>query len=189
MGKKTILIGLDLRKPRIAEDFNMVNDTGLSTCLSSNTSWHYVVKPSGFEGLDIILSGPIPPNPAELLLQDKFFEIINEIKESYDIVVFDCPPVGLVSETKQLFALADISFFVYRQSYSNKGDVEVLNNLVDKAGVTRIYGILNDMHIDKSYGYGYGYGYGYNYGYGDNYGYHQDVQKLSWWKRLLRFKK
>jgi tyrosine-protein kinase Etk/Wzc len=186
MGKKTILIGLDLRKPKIAEDFNMVNDKGLSSCLSSNMSWKDVVKPSGFEGLDVILSGPIPPNPAELLLQDKFGKIIKEIKENYDIVVFDCPPVGLVSETKQLFAFADINFFVFRQGFSNKGNTQVLNNLVEKGGVSKIYGILNDVHLEKKYGYGYGYSYGYGYGYGNNYSYHQDEKKTSWWKRLLK---
>jgi capsular exopolysaccharide synthesis family protein len=185
MGKKTILIGLDLRKPKIAEDFNLTNDKGMSTCLSSDTPWQDVVKTSGYhEHLDVMLSGPIPPNPAELLLQEKFGEIIREIKDAYDVVIFDCPPVGLVSETKELFAFSDINFFVFRQGYSMKGNTQILNNLVEKGGVSKIYGILNDVHIDKGYGYGYGSGYG--YGYGDNsYGYHEEVQ-LPWWKRALR---
>jgi len=185
MGKKTILIGLDLRKPKIAEDFNLTNDKGMSTCLSSDTPWQDVVKASGYhEHLDVMLSGPIPPNPAELLLQEKFGEIIREIKDAYDVVIFDCPPVGLVSETKELFAFSDINFFVFRQGYSMKGNTQILNNLVEKGGVSKIYGILNDVHIDKGYGYGYGSGYG--YGYGDNsYGYHEEVQ-LPWWKRALR---
>ncbi|TDQ19399.1 protein involved in gliding motility EpsB [Algoriphagus boseongensis] len=181
MGKKTILLGLDLRKPRIAQDFNLTNDKGMSTCLISDISWKEVVKSSGHENLDIILSGPIPPNPAELLLQDRFTDIISEIKENYDIVVFDCPPVGLVSETKQLFAFSDINFFIFRQGFSDKGNVQILNNLVEKGGVTKIYGILNDVHMDK------GYGYGYAYAYGNGYGYHQD-KKLPRWKRFLRIK-
>ncbi|MDO8965714.1 polysaccharide biosynthesis tyrosine autokinase [Algoriphagus sp.] len=183
MGKKTILIGLDLRKPRIAQDFGLINDKGMSTCLSSDKSWQSVVKPSGYENLDVILSGPIPPNPAELLLQDKFRTIIEEIKLEYDVVVFDCPPVGLVSETKELFGFADVSFYVFRQGYSNKADAQILNNLVEKGGITKIYGILNDLHIDKGYGYGYGYGYGSN-----SYGYHEEVY-LPWWKRALRIRK
>jgi len=186
MGKKTILIGLDLRKPKIAEEFGLVNDKGMSTALSSDTSWKEIVKSSSYENLDIILSGPIPPNPAELLLQDKFGQIIEEIRQEYDIVVFDCPPVGIVSETKELFKHADISFFVFRQGYSMKGNAEVLNNLVEKGGVKKIYGILNDVHIDKGYGYGYCYGYGYGYG-NNSYGYHEEVQ-LPWWKRALRRK-
>ena len=137
MGKKTILIGLDLRKPKIAEEFGLVNDKGMSTALSSDTSWKEIVKSSSYENLDIILSGPIPPNPAELLLQDKFGQIIEEIRQEYDIVVFDCPPVGIVSETKELFKHADISFFVFRQGYSMKGNAEVLNNLVEKGGVKK----------------------------------------------------
>jgi Mrp family chromosome partitioning ATPase len=117
-------------------------------------------------------------------LQEKFGEIIREIKDAYDVVIFDCPPVGLVSETKELFAFSDINFFVFRQGYSMKGNTQILNNLVEKGGVSKIYGILNDVHIDKGYGYGYGSGYG--YGYGDNsYGYHEEVQ-LPWWKRALR---
>ena len=188
MGKKTILIGLDLRKPKIAEDFGLVNDKGMSTCLSSDTPWQSVIKSSGHPDFDVILSGPIPPNPAELLLQEKFANIVNEIKAAYDVIVFDCPPVGLVSETKELFALADISFYVFRQGYSMKGNTQILNNLVEKGGVTKIYGILNDVHIDKGYGYRYGYGYGYGYG-GNSYGYHEEAVPLPWWKRALRIKK
>ncbi len=184
MGKKTILIGLDLRKPKIAEDFNLPNDRGMSTCLSSDVPWQEVVKSSGHQDLDVILSGPIPPNPAELLLQDKFGEIVREIKAAYDVVVFDCPPVGLVSETKELFGYSDINFFVFRQGYSMKGNTHILNNLVEKGGISKIYGILNDVHIDKGYGYSYGYG----YGYGNNtYGYHEEVE-LPWWKRALKRK-
>jgi tyrosine-protein kinase Etk/Wzc len=185
MGKKTLLLGLDLRKPRIAFDFGLSNDKGMSTCLSSDTPWQEVVKPSGYANLELILSGPIPPNPAELLLQEKFGQIIKEIKEAYDVVIFDCPPVGLVSEAKELFAFSDINFFVFRQGLSEKGHIEILNNLVTKGGVTKIYGILNDIHISK--GYGYGYGYGYNYG-NNPYGYHEVPVSLPWWKRVPRIK-
>lgn len=177
MGKKTILIGTDLRKPKIADDFNLKNDLGLSTCLSSDTSWKNVVKSTGYDNFDVILSGPIPPNPAELLLLDKFEEIINEIKKEYDIVIFDCPPVGLVSETKQLFKYADVSFFVFRQEYSNKDYVKILNDLVEKAGITKIYAIINDVHGLKKYGY--------SYEYTNKYGYHEGGD-LSWWKRILK---
>jgi tyrosine-protein kinase Etk/Wzc len=181
MGKKTVLIGLDLRKPKIGQEFGLVNDKGISTCLSSDTTWQSVVKFSGYDNLDVILSGPIPPNPAELLLQEKFRTIVEEIKLEYDVVVFDCPPVGLVSETKELFGFADVSFYVFRQGYSMKGNSQILNSLVEKGGISKIYGIFNDLHIDKGYGYGYGYG-------NNSYGYHEEVQ-LSWWKRALRIRK
>jgi len=183
LGKKTLLIGLDLRKPKIAEEFGLINDQGMSTCLSKNMPWREVVKKTKFENLDIILSGPIPPNPAELLLQNKFSKIMAEIKEEYEVIVLDCPPAGLVSETKELFKHSDVNFFIFRQGFSNKSNIQILNNLIEKGGVSKIYAILNDVHIDKGYGFGYGYGYG--YGYSSHYGYHDEVQ-LPWWKRAMR---
>lgn len=175
-GKKTLLMGLDLRKPKISEDFGLSNDKGVSTCLSSDRSWREMVKNSGSENLDVLLSGPIPPNPAEILLQDKFQEIMAEIKEEYDVVVLDCPPVGLVSETKELFRFADISMFVFRQQFSRRDSVELLNELSEKGGVKKLYGLLNDIHINH---------HGYNYGYGYGYGYHDDVEQ-PWWKRIFQ---
>lgn len=183
LGKKTLLIGLDLRKPKIAEEFGLVNDQGMSSCLSKDIPWREVVKRTKYENLDIILSGPIPPNPAELLLQNKFSKIMSEIKQEYDVIVLDCPPAGLVSETKELFKHSDVNFFIFRQGFSNKSNIQILNNLIEKGGVSKIYAILNDVHIDKGYGFGYGYGYG--YGYSSHYGYHDEVQ-LPWWKRAMR---
>ncbi len=183
LGKKTLLIGLDLRKPKIAEEFGLVNYQGMSSCLSKDVPWREVVKKTKYENLDIILSGPIPPNPAELLLQNKFSKIMAEIKEEYDVIVLDCPPAGLVSETKELFKHSDVNFFIFRQGFSNKSNIQILNNLIEKGGVSKIYSILNDVHIDKGYGFGYGYGYG--YGYSSHYGYHDEVQ-LPWWKRAMR---
>ena len=183
LGKKTLLIGLDLRKPKIAEEFGLVNDHGMSTCLSKDMPWREVIKKTKYENLDIILSGPIPPNPAELLLQSKFSKIMAEIKQEYDVIILDCPPAGLVSETKELFKHSDVNFFIFRQGFSSKNNTQILNNLIEKGGVTKIYGILNDVHIDKGYGFGYGYGYG--YGYSSHYGYHDEVQ-LPWWKRAMR---
>lgn len=183
LGKKTLLVGLDLRKPKIAEEFGLVNDQGMSTCLSKDMPWRDVVKKTKYENLDIILSGPIPPNPAELLLQSKFSKIMAEIKEEYDVIVLDCPPAGLVSETKELFKHSDVNFFIFRQGFSSKNNTQILNNLIEKGGVSKIYAILNDVHIDKGYGFGYGYGYG--YGYSSHYGYHEEVQ-LPWWKRAMR---
>jgi capsular exopolysaccharide synthesis family protein len=181
MGKKTILIGLDLRKPKIAEDFGLKNDKGMSTCLSTGTPWVEAIKPSGYENLDVLLSGPIPPNPAELLLQENFRAIMEDIQSSYEVVILDCPPVGLVSETKELMQYADINFFIFRQKYSELSNAQLCNNLNAKGGVKKLYAVLNDVHVAHAYGYQYGY----QYGYADSYGYH-DMEKKSWWKRHFR---
>lgn len=184
VGKKTILIGLDLRKPKIAEEFGLKNDIGVSSCLSTKMSWTDAVKPSGYENLDVLLSGPIPPNPAELLLQPKFEVMLEEIKQQYDVLILDCPPVGLVSETKHFFNFADVSFFMIRQDYSTKENVNLFNILMEKSPDTKLYPIFNDVQINSGYGYGYGYGYGNN-----SYGYHDDEKPVTWWRRLFNTKK
>ena len=186
-GKKTLLVGLDLRKPRIAGDFNLSNDKGVSNYLSSDQDWRAMVKASGYENLDILLSGPPPPNPAELLLQDNFVTLLEELKDNYDVIILDCPPIGLVSETLEIFKYSDLNMMIVRQDYSFKQSIEYINNLHAKGSVKKLYTIMNGVEANKGYG-GYGsygsYGYG-NYGYG-SYGYHEDeVVKKPWWRRLL----
>ncbi|GGF25777.1 GumC family protein [Echinicola rosea] len=179
MGKKTILVGLDLRKPKIADEFGLINDRGVSTCLSVGMPWKEAVKPSGFDNLDILLSGPVPPNPAELLAQGYFKEMMDEIKANYDVLILDCAPVGLVSETKELFALADINMYVFRQHYSPKTNIQILKGLVEKGGVKKMYSILNAVDFEVGH-----YGYAYGYGYGSN-GYHENEEETNWLGKLV----
>ena len=187
-GKKTLLVGLDLRKPRIASDFNLFNDKGVSNYLSSDQDWKPMVKPSGYENLDILLSGPPPPNPAELLLQDNFVTLLEELKDNYDVIVLDCPPIGLVSETLEIFKYSDLNMMMVRQDYSFKQSIDYINNLHSKGSVKKLYTIMNGVNAGKGYG-GYGsygsYGYG-NYGYG-SYGYHEEEKEaVSWWRKLFK---
>jgi len=167
-GKKTVLIGCDMRKPKIFEDFGLKNDVGLSTYLSGQEDdFTKVIKPTKFENLDLILSGPIPPNPSELLFSPNFESLINQLRESYDVVILDTPPVGLVSETLDLLTIVDFTLFVFRQGYSEKGFIDAVNGLKEQKGVKNIYAIFNGLDASKvSYG-GYGYTYGYGYGYYD----------------------
>jgi tyrosine-protein kinase Etk/Wzc len=173
-GKKTLLLGLDLRKPKISNSFGLINDTGVTSYLSSKVDFHQLVKPSGLANLDIILSGPIPPNPAELLLQDKFSRLMDEVKSDYEVVVMDCPPVGLVSETKELFKYADVNLFVIRQDHSPKVAANMVNDIAEKGGAKKIYTILNDIHHFQGKAYGYGYWEDKNY---------YEPEAKSWWNR------
>lgn len=173
--KKVILLGLDLRKPKIAQDFGLENDIGVSSILSSSLNWRDAVKNSGYPNFDMILSGPIPPNPAELLLQSKFATILSEIKEEYDIVILDCPPVGLVSETKELFKFSDVNIYMFRHKYSEKNSYKILEGLKQRGDISKVYTVLNDFNVDNKYGYGYDYGYG--YGYGKDHGYYEEEGK------------
>ncbi|WP_296705120.1 polysaccharide biosynthesis tyrosine autokinase [Algoriphagus sp.] len=171
-GKKTILIGCDMRKPKIFEDFEVQNDIGLSTFLSGQEDdWGKIVKKTKYDNLDLIVSGPIPPNPSELLFSINFEKLIDSLKEEYDVVILDTPPVGLVSETLDLLSLVDFTLFVFRQNYSEKIFIDAVNGLKEQKGVKNLYAIFNGLDASKiSYG-----GYGYSYGYG--YGYYEDANK------------
>ncbi|HSI78133.1 MAG TPA: polysaccharide biosynthesis tyrosine autokinase, partial [Lunatimonas sp.] len=185
--KKVMLVGLDLRKPRIADDFDLINDTGVSTYLSTDKDWKGMVKHSKIHNLDILLSGPVPPNPAELLLQDNFHTLLSELRDAYDIVILDCPPVGLVSETYEIFKFSDVNLMIVRQDYSDKQSLEFINSLSEKKSVKKLYAIMNGVQAGKNGYGGYG-GYGsYGYGYG-SYGYYDDElpRKRDWWKNLIK---
>ncbi|MEB2777513.1 polysaccharide biosynthesis tyrosine autokinase [Algoriphagus sp. D3-2-R+10] len=164
-GKKTILIGCDMRKPKIFQDFDIPNNSGLSTLLSGqDTNWKDVVVSTKFDNLDILVSGPIPPNPSELLLTPQFELLLKELKETYDIIILDTPPIGLVSETIDLLNFVDLTLFVFRQNYSHRTFIEALNSLKYGKGLKNVYALFNSVDTTKvNYGYGYTYGYGYGY--------------------------
>lgn len=171
-GKKTILIGCDMRKPKIFEDFEVQNDIGLSTFLSGQEDeWEKIIKKTKYDNLDLIVSGPIPPNPSELLFSVNFEKLIDSLKKEYDVVILDTPPVGLVSETLDLLSLVDFTLFVFRQNYSEKVFIDAVNGLKEQKGVKNLYAIFNGLDASRiSYG-----GYGYSYGYG--YGYYEEAKK------------
>jgi len=124
------------------------------------------------ENLHFITAGPIPPNPAELLLTNKMEQVIQELKGIYDFVVIDNPPVGLVSDAVVNLQRADYPIYIFRSDYSRKFFINNLNRLRIENKITRLSCILNSVDINKNKGYGYGYGYGsYNYGYGYGYGF------------------
>lgn len=162
-GKKTILVGCDMRKPKIFEDFGLTNKRGLSTILSGQENvWLDVVKSTKYKNLDILVSGPTPPNPAELLLTEDFKLLLENLKEIYDIVILDTPPIGLVSETLDILSLVDLTLFVFRQDYSQRVFIESVNRLKSSKDLKNIYAVFNGVDGKKvSYGYSYGYGYGY----------------------------
>ena len=99
-GKKTILVGLDLRKPKIFGDFSIENDIGVVNYLIGQESLQTVIQKTDIEHLDVITSGPVPPNPSELLINEKLNELIGILKTNYDYIILDTPPVGLVADGK-----------------------------------------------------------------------------------------
>jgi capsular exopolysaccharide synthesis family protein len=174
-GKKTILIGCDLRKPKIAEDFLLVNDRGLSNYLSGHLEEiDQIIHSTSYENLDVIVSGPIPPNPAELLISKNFELLIQALKEEYEVIILDTPPVGLVSETLDLIQLSDICLFVVRYNYTQKSFVDNINSLKSQNLLRNSYMVFNGISSNAiNYGYGYGY-------------YAEDKKKeKSFWKKFV----
>jgi capsular exopolysaccharide synthesis family protein len=135
------------------------------------------------ENLDLLLAGPTPPNPAELLARENLKDIIDVLKKNYDYVILDTAPVGLVTDTLQVAKYANVCCYVVRADYTPKSNMGLLNSLVEDKKINNACIILNGVDMSKKkygyyYGYGkygkygrYGYGYGYGYGKYGRYGY------------------
>lgn len=166
-GHKTVLIGGDLRKPKLHEDFNFKSGKGLSSYLINKASLEEIVQKSEIESLDVIPSGPTPPNPAELLDSVKMKNLLNELNKKYDFVIIDTPPIGLVTDGVILMRNSDVNLYVVRHNYTKTRSLTVINNLYKQEKIDNANIIINDYKYSSSgYGYGYGYGYGTNSGYG-----------------------
>ncbi len=174
-GKKTLVLELDLHKPRVQKALEMEADIGISTVVIGNTQIPESIKKTKIDNLDVMLSGPIPPNPSEMILSNELKEIIDYGRAHYDYVVIDTPPAGLISDAIFLMQYTDISLFVLNTKTSNKRIVTVVNELIENNKIQHFAYILNGVRRRKSsyYNkYGYGYGYGYEYGgyvYGGSY--------------------
>ena len=178
-GKRTVLVGLDLRKPKIFEDFELKNDTGVVNYLIGQNSLNDIVQHTKVENLDIITSGPIPPNPSELLISETMDKLVAELKETYDYIILDTPPVGLVADALELLEYADASLYVVRQDYTQKDMLALINEKYRNGVVKNISFIYNFYNLKGKYGYGYGYGYG---DYAN--GYHDESENKSFFKNM-----
>lgn len=178
--KKTVILGLDLRKPRLADEFNLKNQTGVVNYLIKQNSLEEITHPTGVPNLDVILSGPIPPNPSELILSDAMREMILELKQKYDYIILDTPPVGLVSDALELAQFADVTLYIVRQNYTKKDMITLLNTRVKRGELNNASIVLNGYENKAKYGAAYGYGYG---AYAN--GYHDEEEKPSVWKMIL----
>ena len=178
--KKTVIIGLDLRKPRLADEFNLENTLGVVNYLIKQNSLAEITNHTQIENLDVILSGPIPPNPSELILSDAMKELIDELKQKYDYIILDTPPVGLVSDALELAQYADVTLYIVRQNYTKKDMITLLNTRVKRGELNNASIVFNGYENKAKYGSGYGYGYG---SYSN--GYHEEEAKLGLWKTIL----
>lgn len=189
--KKTVIVGLDLRKPKIFDDFNVKNDIGVVNYLIEQNTLDEVTKNTKIPYLDFISSGPVPPNPSELIMGDTMKRLINELKDKYDYIILDTPPVGLVTDAVELATYADVTLYVMRQNFTKKEMINLLNNRVSRGELNNVSIVLNGYENKAKYGAGYGYGYGYGYGAYSN-GYHEDEESrnlfVKWFKRIFQKK-
>lgn len=171
LGRKTLLVGLDLRKPRIHKILGQDNSEGMSTFLSGNSKYEDIVKKTSIENLWFATAGPIPPNPAELVERKTMSEFLEKAKKQFDFIIFDTPPAAVVTDALLLARQADITLFVVRQRYSSKSTVNLVEEIYRNQEIKNPGIIVNDISMSGYYGYGLRYGYTMGYSYGYNYGY------------------
>lgn len=164
--KKTVIVlGADVRVPKILDYLNLtVKNMGLTTLLANHdvdVNTVILKQPENYL-FDILPAGIIPPNPAELLMDERFKEIVTELKNRYDYVIVDTAPVGMVSDTQIIAEYADATLFIARSNYLDKRLTTVLQDMYLNKKLKNIGLIINDVNYNKGYGYGYGYGYEYS---------------------------
>lgn len=180
--KKTVIVGLDLRKPRLADEFQLTTSLGVVNYLIKQNSLEEITNSTQIPNLDVILSGPIPPNPSELILSDGMKELIDELKLKYDYIILDTPPVGLVADSLELVQFADVTLYIVRQNYTKKDMITLLNTRLKRGELSNVSIVLNGYENKAKYGSTYGYGYGYG---SYSSGYHDEESKKGFWKTLL----
>ena len=158
--KKVILLDLDMRRATLHKKLELSNRIGMSSLLAHNCTLEEATQSSKNENLDVITSGPVPPNPTGLIMSDTLEAVINEILHRYDYVLIDSPPVGLVADAVKLMHMSDISLIMLKANFSKK---EFIRNISRFTADDKINPgiILNGVQFTHSYGYGYGYGYSY----------------------------
>jgi len=159
MDRKVVLVGFDIRKPQLAAYLGIPGSPGLTQYLSNpSMSIDDIIRPYEPQpGLDVIVAGPIPPNPGELLTSKRVSDLITELRTRYDYVILDTAPVGMVSDTFHLSDLADATVYVMRAKFTTLQDVRFYNGLVDNNRFKRPSVIINGTSTHRGYGYGYGY--------------------------------
>ena len=172
LGKKVILVGADLRRPKLYLDFISDNKIGLSNYLSENIEINNIIKKTDVKNLNIINSGPIPPNPSELLSKNKMKELIIALKKSFDYVIIDTPPIGIVSDSIVLTEFSDLNIFLVRQNFTKKRLLENINDFYVSKKIKNLCILLNEIKGPDPYGYRYGYSY-------DNYSEYYDLDNDS----------
>jgi tyrosine-protein kinase Etk/Wzc len=181
MNKKVVLLELDLRKPKLSDQLNISRNTGMSNYLVGKIGVTEIIKPTTFENLFLIPSGPIPPNPSELISNGRLPELLTYLEKTFDFIIMDSAPITPVTDSFILSPMANVTLFIIRHDYTPKillrrlEEQHSMNSLKNSA---IIYNGVKGKGFRK---------YGYGYGYGNGYGYTEDNGR-KWWKNLFKGK-
>lgn len=175
LGKKVLLMELDLRKPGLSGKLNIKNDIGFSSyVIDDSLNASNIIKPLPMnDNLFIITSGPLPPNPIEVLMSDRTPLLLEELKGQFDFIIMDAPPVGIIADAHALVDYAQLTLYLVRQKVTQKKQLEIVDQLHRSGNVKNLGIVVNDVSA-KAYGYGAGYG---NYG--------QEPER-SWFEKVFK---
>lgn len=157
LGKKVVLVGMDIRKPQLANYLGIPSSPGLTQYLSDyDFTIDKLLRPfESVPGLSVIVAGPIPPNPGELMTSPRIAELVDYLKQHFDYIILDTAPVGLVSDSFTLTNLADATIYVVRDKFTRLQDLNFIADLVEEGRLKRVNIVLNGTLTNKGYGYGY----------------------------------
>jgi capsular exopolysaccharide synthesis family protein len=174
-GKRTVILEFDIRKPKIMQGLGLSERKGITNYLVGSVTLNEVIHPvKEVENLYVIPCGPVPPNPAEILLHEKVDQLFSELRNQFDAIIIDTAPVGLVSDAITLGKYADATVYIVRHGYTMKKQIHLVDDIYQQKKLPHLSIIINDINSRGGYGgyYGYGsyggYGYGYGYGNGSN---------------------
>jgi capsular exopolysaccharide synthesis family protein len=192
--KKTIILEFDIRKPKILSSLGIPKRPGITNFLLGTVGAPDLpIQVTGYENLYVLACGPIPPNPAELLLESRLEDLFDYLRSNFDVIIIDTAPVGMVSDAMALGKFAHATLYIVRQGHTYKRQLNLIEEFYTQSKLPKVSIILNDVKLQTGYGY-YGYGrYGYGYGYTSKSGYFTEDAPppgfLSKWFGWLDMKK
>ncbi|WP_116107083.1 GumC family protein [Lewinella sp. IMCC34191] len=159
--KRVVVIGMDMRKPKLAKMVSNANEpsneVGLSNYLIGQSAYEDIIRPTDHEGLFLIPSGPIPPNPTELLMDGRMANLIHRLRQDFDIIVLDAPPVGVVTDGLLMKDYINVTLFMARVGVTPKKSINYITEMIEAGKLPRVHLVINGINPKASYGYGYGY--------------------------------
>ncbi len=172
--KRVLLLDFDMHKPKVHQSMQLNNDVGLSTFIVGKNTLKEIIQETELANFSVITAGPIPPNASELVLSPRVNELFTQLKEQYDYIIIDTPPVMLISDSMVLLRSVDIGLFVMNTEKATRSGVRYLEEIVESNNLAHTALVLNNVKLKKwryyygRYSYNYGYGYGYGYGQSNN---------------------